>query len=219
MPFTIEQFYAVFREYNHAVWPAQYALFALGCFAVYVAALPSRTYDRVASGMLAFLWLWAALAYHAAFFSKVNPAAFVFALAFLAQAGLLWWYGVARGRLELHLRNDLPGWIGSAAILYALLVYPILTAFYGHVFPEAPTFGVPCPTTIFTIGLLLWAQRPYPHWLLVIPALWAAVATVAAASLGMPPDYGLTAVAIAALGIVLGRVAREHALHLPVLRL
>lgn len=219
MPFTAEQFYAVFHDYNHAVWPAQYALFAIACVSVYFAALPSRTYDRIASGMLAFLWLWAGLAYHAFFFSKINPAAFVFAAAFVTQAALLWRYGVARGRLELHLHNDLAGWIGSAAILYAIIVYPVLTAFYGHVFPEAPTFGVPCPVTIFTIGLLLWAQRPYAHWLLIVPVLWALVGTFAATSLGMPPDYGLTAVAIAALGIVAGRVAREHALHLPVLRL
>ncbi|HET9096543.1 MAG TPA: hypothetical protein VFN37_07770 [Candidatus Baltobacteraceae bacterium] len=40
MPFTIDQFYAVFAAYNHAVWPAQYALFALAAFAVYFAALP-----------------------------------------------------------------------------------------------------------------------------------------------------------------------------------
>ena len=219
MPFTTEQFYAVFHDYNHAVWPAQYALFAMACVCVYFAALPSRTYDRIASGILAFFWLWSAIVYHAVFFAKINPAALYFAVFFLAQAAMLWVYGVARGRLELHLRNDVAGWIGAAAILYAVIAYPVLTAFYGHVFPDAPTFGVPCPVTIFTIGLLLWAQRPYPNALLIIPLVWAAIGTFAATSLGMQPDYGLTAVAIAALGIVLWRVAREHALHLPVLRL
>lgn len=205
MPFSSEEFYAVFREYNLAVWPAQYVLFVIACFAVYFAALPSRRYDRIASGMLAFLWVWMALAYHVAFFSKINPAAPVFAVAFLLQAAMLWRIGVARGSLTLHLRNDLAGWIGSAAILYAVIAYPLLTAFYGHFYPDAPTFGLPCPTTIFTIGLLLWAQPVCPRVLLVIPALWALVGTVAAASLGMPPDYALPVVAAAALAIVLGQ--------------
>jgi hypothetical protein len=57
MPFTTQQFYDGFAAYNHAVWPAQYALFIFAAVAVYFAALPSRTYDRIASGMLAFLWV------------------------------------------------------------------------------------------------------------------------------------------------------------------
>lgn len=208
MPFTIEQFYDVFARYNHAVWPAQYALFVLAALAVYFAALPSRTYDRIASAILAFLWVWMALAYHLAFFTSVNHAAPLFALAFLVQAVMLWRLGVARGTLTLQLRNDISGWLGSIAIAYAVLVYPLLTAFYGHVFPQAPTFGVPCPTTIFTIGLLLWAQPAVPRVLLIIPSLWAVVATSAAASLGMPPDYALPVLALLALAIAFGRHRR-----------
>lgn len=205
MPFTVDQFFAVFREYNHAVFPAQFLLFALACFAVYFAALPSRTYDRLAAGMLAFFWLWMAFAYHVAFFWKVNPGAPVFAAAFVLQALLLYWIGVARGGIELRLRNDPAGWIGSLAIVYALAVYPIWCTVYGHAFPEMPTFGLPCPTTIFTFGLLLWAQRPFPQVLFIIPALWALVGTFAAISLQMPPDFGLTVFAILGLGIALGR--------------
>ena len=203
MPFTVEQFFAVFREYNDAVFPAQFFLFAIGCLAVYFAALPSRTYDRLACALLAFPWIWMAFAYHAAFFWRVNPAAPLFVAAFTLQAAILWWWGVARGSLTLHLRNDTAGWIGSLSIAYALIGYPIASGVFGHVFPEAPTFGLPCPTVIFTFGVLLWSQRPFPILLLAIPILWAAVGTVAANALGMPPDYGLTAAALAAIGIAL----------------
>lgn len=201
MPFTVEQFYAVFAAYNHAVWPAQYALFVLAGATVYCAALPSRTYDRVASGALAFLWLWMALAYHAAFFWRINLAAPLFALGFLLQAAILWRIGVTRARLTLELRNDAAGWLGSLAVLYALAVYPLLSILYGHNFPQMPTFGLPCPTTIFTMGLLLWARPAVPRVLLAIPVLWSLVGTVTALQLGMPPDFGLTATAAAALGI------------------
>lgn len=211
MPFSAEQFYEVFRLYNHAVYPAQFFLFALACFAVYFAALPSRTYDRIAVGILAFFFLWSGLAYHAAFFARVNPAAPVFAAAFVFEALLVWWVGVRNGRIELRLRNDPAGWIGSAAIVYALIVYPIWSSLAGHGFPELPTFGAPCPTTIFAFGLLLWAQRPFPHYLFIIPGLWALVGTTAATSLGMLPDYGLAFFAIAALGIALGHRRLEHA--------
>lgn len=204
MPFTVDQFFGVFLEYNQVVYPAQIVLFGLACFAVYFAAMSSRPYDRLAAGILAFFWLWMAIAYHLAFFWKINPAALLFAVAFIVQALLLLWLGIVKGSIELRLRNDAAGWIGGAAILYALIVYPILCIASGHPFPEMPTFGLPCPTTIFTIGLLLWA-RPYPYLLLIIPWLWALVGTLAAISLQMPADFGLTVSAILALGVALER--------------
>jgi hypothetical protein len=85
-------------------------------------------------------------------------------------------------------------------ILYALVVYPILGALSTHAYPSAPTFGLPCPTTIFTFGILLWTDPTPPRHLLVIPVLWAIVGTTASFTLGIAEDIGL---GIAALVTVL----------------
>ena len=42
IPFTIEQFYGVFRAYNIAVWPAQWFLVLLGLATVVLALAPRR---------------------------------------------------------------------------------------------------------------------------------------------------------------------------------
>lgn len=76
IPFTIEQFHVVFRDYNTALWPAQLFLLALA---------------------------------------------------------------------------------GIALIADALVLYPVWSAYSGHSYPETATFGLPCPTTIFTIGVLCFA--------------------------------------------------------------
>ena len=39
----------------------------------------------------------------------------------------------------------------------------------GHRYPHMPTFGLPYPTVIFTLGLTLWLVRPFPRAMLVIP--------------------------------------------------
>jgi hypothetical protein len=54
-----------------------------------------------------------------------------------------------------------------------------------------PTFGLPCPTTIFTIGIFLFAVTPFPRAIFVAPVLWSAVGSLAAISLRVPQDYGL----------------------------
>jgi hypothetical protein len=67
-------------------------------------------------------------------------------------------------------------------------------------------FGVaPCPTTIFTFGLLLWANKPVPVYILVIPLIWSIIGTMAAVSLQVPQDYGLGIAGIVGTVLVIMR--------------
>jgi hypothetical protein len=94
------------------------------------------------------------------------------------------------------------GIAGGALIVFALVLYPAIGYALGHRYPAAPTFGLPCPTTIFTLGLLLFA-RPAPRWVIVVPLLWAAVGSVAAFQLGVPEDLSLLAAGAMALAFTM----------------
>ena len=83
------------------------------------------------------------------------------------------------------------GITGGLYILYALVIYPLIGYYQGHVYPASPTFGLPCPTTIFTFGLLLWTDKKIPILLLGVPFLWAIIGSSAAFSLGVKEDIGL----------------------------
>jgi len=196
LPFSTEQFLGVFTRYNEAVWPAQWLLVALAALGIAAALRGGPPASRVVSAVVAILWAWMGLAYHLAFFRAINPTgASLFAAFFVAQAALLTWLGVIRGRLTFRVRHDATGLAGAALLLYALIVYPLLGSTLGHVYPEAPTFGLPCPTTIYTLGLFLWTSPRAPLTVLVIPVLWALVGTSAALQLGMREDVGLLAAA------------------------
>jgi hypothetical protein len=93
---------------------------------------------------------------------------------------------------------------GSVFLVYALIVYPALGYWFGHRYPAAPTFGLPCSTRIFTFGMLLWTNRRVPLYLLPIPLAWLFIGFWAAVSLGMTEDFGLLAAGlIGALLIIL----------------
>ena len=77
LPFTQEQFFALFAEYNRAVWPAQLVLVCLAiAMAAGVLTNPARA-GRLVSYGLAVLWAWTAVAYHLALFREINPATVV----------------------------------------------------------------------------------------------------------------------------------------------
>jgi hypothetical protein len=96
-----------------------------------------------------------------------------------------------RNRLSFRTSRRLNGILGAILIVYALAIYPLIGYALGRNFPTSPTFGVPCPTTIFTFGLLLWTDKKIPLNLLIVPVLWSLVGTSAALIFGIKEDFGL----------------------------
>jgi hypothetical protein len=200
LPFTSEEFFSLFVAYNEAVWPGHLLLYALALAALaLVGRGEARRRDAAVSGILAFFWVWMAVAYHWLHFTRINPAAYAFGALFLAQGALLVWDGLVRDRLAFRSPRGWRGWVGGLLAAYALAVYPLLAALAGRPARELPVVGVPCPTTILTLGLLFWARRPLPRYLLAIPLAWAAVGSTVAFALGVLQDLGLLAAGLLAL--------------------
>lgn len=101
LPFTRDEFFNVFGAYNERLWPFALALWLLTACALVVLTRARPVRPWIIPGLLALHWAWAGLAYHAAFFSRINPAAWVFSGIFLLEAGLLLWYGVVHRRFQL----------------------------------------------------------------------------------------------------------------------
>jgi hypothetical protein len=195
MPFTIDEFLDVFRRYNETVWPAQWVLVILALAAA-ILPLRARRPTRAPALILAVFWLWMGVVYHLVFFRSINPAAALFAALFIVQAGVFVWLALRKPATGFIVRQDTASLMGGLVIILALIVYPSLGWLLGHRYPATPTFGLPCPTTIFTFGLLLWVQPALPRRVLIIPVLWSLIATSAAFQLGMAEDFALPIVAI-----------------------
>ena len=120
------------------------------------------------------LWAFTGIGYHLAFFARINPLAPVFAGFFVVQAILFLVAAIRPGDLRLSTALALPSVLGLAIIFYAMAVYPVLGSWAGHGGMAGPMFGLaPCPTTIFTLGLLMIARGRWVVWLSIIPVLWS----------------------------------------------
>lgn len=207
LPFTKEEFLAVFARYNESVWPVQMVLVGLALLAVFALMRKWPWRDRIVSGVLALLWGWAGLVYHLGFFAAINPAAIGFGVFFLVQA-LLWvGYGIRGARVSFEVRfPSVRAILGGIVVAYALVIYPLIGIALGHGWPGAPTFGAPCPVVLFTFGLLFWTGPALPKVLLIVPLGWAVIATAAAFELGMYEDSALIVTGIfSAVALLLRR--------------
>ncbi len=191
MPFTTEQFLQVFEKYNQTIFPMQFVLILVAIASIAIAVNPKPSANKIISVLLGFLWLWVGVVYHLIFFTKISPPAYLFGALFIFQGLLFLYEGVARNRLSFRASRRFHGILGAMFIVYALAIYPLISFALGRIFPASQTFGVPCPTTIFTFGLLLWTDKKVPLSLLIIPVLWSIVGTSAALNFGIKEDFGL----------------------------
>jgi hypothetical protein len=76
LPFRDEDFLAVFAAYHEALWPVVLVSWGLA-----VSVLIGLARHRA----------WSRVAYHAVFFTKINPAAWAFSVLFVVEAADLLW--------------------------------------------------------------------------------------------------------------------------------
>jgi hypothetical protein len=219
LPFSRSQFLDVFAAYNGAVGPVALLLWAAAA-ALAIRMLGRRPPGgRVVAAYLALLWAWTAVVYHGLYFRRINPAAIGFALLYAVEAAILaglaaFGRGLRPAAYGPRRLNERPGasWrapAGAAFLVFAL-AYPLAAFAAGELWPRLPTFGVPCPTVLYTAGVFLRRDFRLRELASAVPFVWSVFGGSAALFLGMIPDYSLwLAAAAIAVDVVVTRRARR----------
>jgi Family of unknown function (DUF6064) len=190
-PFTTEEFLNIFRLYNQNIFPLQILFYLLAIFVVFLILKKLKSTNKIIAAILSFFWLWMGIVYHIIYFSSINKAAYIFGVLFILQGIVFFIYGVAADKLGFKYDKNIYNYLGMLFILYALIIYPLLGYILGHQYPYSPTFGLPCPTTIFTFGILLFIDKRISFIVLIIPFLWSIIGFGAALNLSIYEDFGL----------------------------
>jgi hypothetical protein len=202
LPFTIEQFLDVFRQYNENIYPLQFLFYLLAVLVIILIAKKTVYSARVIFLILAFLWLWMGPVYHLKYFTSINKAAYFFGAVFILQGLIFLISGVLKNGITFSSQLNRSTITGTVLILLSLIIYPILSNYNGHLYPYTPTLGLPCPSTIFTLGVLCFVNNKARLSFWLLPLLWTMIGFTAALSLGMKEDYLLIISGILAFSMV-----------------
>jgi len=190
LPFTAEQFLEIFKSYNESIFPIQIVFYLIAAIALFL-LFSSADKSRIISLILSFFWLWIGIVYHIIYFSKINKAAYLFGSLFILQGIIFFIYGIVSNKLILRYNKNILNKTGIIIISYALIIYPVLGYLLGRPYPYSITIGLPCPTTIFTFGIILFSIKKIPLAVLIIPLLWSIVGFTAALNFSVYEDFGL----------------------------
>ncbi|MEP6993752.1 MAG: DUF6064 family protein [Acidobacteriota bacterium] len=201
--FSPRTYYRLFEIFNAAIWPAQVATTALGLAILLLVRRGTAVRARAVAAILAVLWLFVAIAFHAHRYATINTAGLYFAWAFGLEAALLIWKGVVRSGLSFEPPAGAAGRAGLGIFLFALAVGPFFGPLLGRGWRGVEIFGAaPDPTAIATLGLLLLARVRHRWLLMVIPVLWCLTTGIfllamRAADAWVAPGASLAAVTLA----------------------
>jgi len=203
VPFSLGDFLNVFKSYNQTIFPLQIVFYFIAFLSIYFLFTGNKNLNKIISITLSFFWLWMGIVYHIIFFSTINKAAYIFGAFFIIQGIMFAGCGLIRKKLSFGYSKNIYNYIGIVFLLYALIIYPVLGYNLGHSYPYSPTFGLPCPTTIFTFGILLFTNKKMPLHLLIIPLLWSVIGFNAALTLTIYEDTGLLIAGVTAFTLLL----------------
>jgi hypothetical protein len=209
MPFSTEEFLNVFGRYNSDVWPIQFAFYIFAMILLFVLFANHSKKDTIINLMLSFFWLWMGIVYHIMYFSGINPIAIAFGAVFIIQAFIFGYFGILRSQLKYRRDKTFSSLMGTILVIYGLVIYPILSFSFGHIYPKMPTFGLPCPTTIFTFGILLFSVYRLSWYIYLIPLLWSVIGFSAAMELSITEDFALGITAVIALAAFAAKTQRR----------
>ena len=150
-------------------------------------------------------WLWVGVPFNRFYSRPTYSMAIAFVVLYVIEAGLLVVTGVFKQSLSYRPRAEACGVVGALRVPYRMVGYPVIEYLLGRGYPSLLPFGlVPCPLTVFALGLFLWTDRRLPWYVLVIPFLYS-LSGVLPVSLCIVEDLGLVAGGLVAACMILYR--------------
>lgn len=203
----IEGFLAILEKYNTDIWPLQIIAYMLGIAVIVMAVKRTGFSNRAISLILSFFWLWSGIVFCVLYWNKSFKLAYVFGILLTVQ-GLIFLYGFIRQNISFSYPGDFYSSYGILMIFYAMIGYFLIGLFIGHTYPHSFPFGlVPCPTAIFTLGILLWTDKKVPKYILIIPALLSLAGIIAIVKT-IYEDMGLLILGLLAVFLIIYRDKR-----------
>ncbi len=197
--FAPRTYYRLFGLYNVSIWPVHLVVAALGLLILVLFFRRGVHSGRAIAGVLAACWLWVAWAFLFARYDPINWMARYAALAFTAEALLLFLSGTVLNRLAPG--TGLASRAGVAIVVFALFVQPLFAPLFGRAWTEIEFFGVaPDPTVAATLGALVAMRRAHAG-LMVIPLLWCAITGLTLWAMDAADALLMPGIAVLAIGL------------------
>ena len=207
LSFSLEEFLLVLESYNLDIWPLQIIAYVLILLVFFISLKPTKYSAKILSVILSLFWFFTGIVFCFIYWAPSHIFGYFFGICCTVQ-GLLFLYSIFRSNATIGSPDKTHTLIGILFIAYAMIGYQVLGYYLDHIYPKFFAVGlVPCPTTIFTLGILLIINKSIPIKYFVIPLLISLGGFLAAYN-GIYEDIGLIIAGILSTILIMQKNAR-----------
>jgi hypothetical protein len=200
LSFSLEEFLVVLESYNLDIWPLQIITYVLILLVLFISLTPTKYSAKIVSSILSLFWLFTGIVFCFIYWAPTHIFGYIFGICCTVQ-GLFFLYYLIRSDITIDPQDKSYKLIGILFVLYAIIGYQVFGYYLGHIYPKFFAVGlVPCPTTIFTIGVFLMMNTKIPIKYVAIPFVISLGGFLAAYN-GIYEDIGL--IILGVWGIIL----------------
>jgi hypothetical protein len=200
LSFSLEEFLVVRESYNLDIWPLQIIAYVLILLVLFISLTPTKYSAKIVSSILSLFWLFTGIVFCFIYWAPTHIFGYIFGICCTVQ-GLFFLYSLIRSDITIDPQDKSYKLIGILFVLYAIIGYQVFGYYLGHIYPKFFAVGlVPCPTTIFTIGVFLMMNTKIPIKYVAIPFVISLGGFLAAYN-GIYEDIGL--IILGVWGIIL----------------
>ena len=201
---TLEQMLSVFEAYNTATWIIQIVACLLGITAVFLTVKTSAYSSRIITAILSLIWLWTGIVFCIMYWAPGFTPSYGYAALYIIQ-GIIFFTGILKPKLSFRFTADIYSFLGILFIVYSMVGYTLVGYFLGHIYPQSVSIILaPCPTVVFTFGILLLTDKKVPKYILIIPLLWS-LCGIMPVYMGIREDIGLIIAGVLGTTLILVR--------------
>ena len=206
--FILENFLTVLEHYNLSIWPLQIFAYLFGIVILYFSIKRTKYSNNIVLAILSLFWFWNGIVFCPIFWAPTYKFAYLFGVLCIIQ-GCLFLIGIFKSNISINYSANFHSIIGILFIVYAMVGYQLFGYFLGHVYPRFWSVGlVPCPTTIFTLGLFLMTDKIFPKYYLIVPFI-ITMGGFLAVYKGILEDIGLIIAVLLGIYLILKRDRRK----------
>ena len=212
LSFSLEELLLVLESYNLFIWPLQIIVYVLIVLVLFFSLTPTQYSAKIVSAILSFFWLFTGIVFCFIYWVPNHIFGYIFGI-FCVLQGLLFLYSIRRSDITIGSSDKTYKLIGILFVLYAIIGYQIFGYYLDHIYPKFFAAGlVPCPTTIFTLGIFLIINKSIPIKYFVIP-LMISLGGFLAAYNGIYEDIGLVIAGILVTILIVKRNSQAKESH------
>ena len=149
-------------SYHLSTWPMPVVMYVISVIMIFAVISGKSAGRRIVSFGLMLVWFWMGLMVNTYKLGYSHSEVILVTIISIISGLIFFVKGTIYDKLPFSFSANIQTYLSIFFLSFALTIEPIAAEIAGLGFPYSETIGLPGPTILFTLGLMITIEKPFP---------------------------------------------------------